>query len=162
MSQAPSCRPPAILDVFCRDDENLGRQEAAVIFREVRTGGGWVGILVTGERFFELTAERYTMAVHHDDWRPVSWAWDDRAMLFAPPDQEWDVAAKGWVEKDVAQAPAALPLPTKSALAKPRKSETLPTWMSRNRRKFPSLETEAGSLLLGEAWNDHKMSMSPG
>mgnify|MGYP003646989932 CR=1 FL=1 len=83
MSQAPSCRPPAILDVFCRDDENLGRQEAAVIFREVRTGGGWVGILVTGERFFELTAERYTMA-------------------------------------------------------------------------------EAGSLLLGEAWNDHKMSMSPG
>ncbi len=157
MASAPSSSPPKIGDVFCRDDEHMGRYEASVVFRNVRDGGHWDAMLVTNENFFPLSSTRFVQSIHHHDWRPVEWVWDSGAFQFAPPDQRWNAKSGEWETVEVEAAdPAAVILPAKTALPKPVEREHHSTWRSRCRRKFPALDSDEGNALLGEAWNDFK------
>jgi hypothetical protein len=162
MAAFPACPAPALLAGFCRDDEHTGRHEAAVVFRNVRTGGSWDVLLVTDENFFPVSSTRFAQSVQHEDWRPIDWVWSDRGGRFAPPG--WEVAKDGvsW-DRVVVEEPESAeeavkvePLPVKSRLFKPRAQESLAAWSARCRRKYPALETEAGGILLGETWNEHK------
>lgn len=157
MASAPPSSPPKVGDVFCRDDEHMGRYEAMVVFRNVRDGGHWDAMLVTNENFFPLSSTRFVQSVHHHDWRPVGWVWDADAFMFAPPTVKWNPKTKAW---DEVAAPVvvedAVQMPPRSALPQPREREHHSTWRSRCRRKFPALDSEEGNALLGEAWNDYK------
>jgi hypothetical protein len=164
MAAFPACPAPALLAGFCRDDEHTGRHEAAVIFRNVRTGGAWEVLLATDENFFPVSSTRFAQSVQHGDWRPIDWVWSDAGGRFAPPG--WALAKDGvtW-EQTVIEEPApedskVEELPVKSRLSKPRAQETLAAWSARNRRKYPALDTEAGGILLGETWNEHKSPKS--
>jgi hypothetical protein len=95
-------QPPKIGQVFCRDDEHMGRYEAMLVWVNVRDGGHWDGMLVTNENFFPVSSNRFTQAVHHTDWRPVEWVWSDGAFLFAPGNLEWSQERAQWVERSSA------------------------------------------------------------
>jgi hypothetical protein len=158
MAQAPHYgSPPKIGQVFCRDDEYMGRYEAMLVWVNVRDGGHWDGMLVTNEDFFSLSSSRFTQAIHHTDWRPVEWRWSDEAFLFAPPHLELDKDSNEWVERKKALPPEPVSaLPPKSALPEPKDQEHHATWRARCRRKFPVLDSDEGNVLLGEVWNEFK------
>ncbi len=150
-------QPPKIGQVFCRDDEHMGRYEAMPVWVNVRDGGHWDGMLVTNENFFPVSSNRFTQAVHHTDWRPVEWVWSDGAFLFAPGNLEWSQDKSQWVERSVPAvvAPASA-LPSRKVLPEPKKQEHHATWRARCRRKFPALDSDEGLALLGEVWNEYK------
>ena len=158
MTTAPPSSPPKVGDVFCRDDEHMGRYEAVVVFRNVRDGGHWDAMLVTNENFFPLSSSRFAQSIHHGDWRPVTWKWSPEAFMFAPANVKWNPEAQAWntfAAVEVEEEPEEQ-LPPKSALPKPRDTEHHATWRARCRRKFPMLDSDDGNTLLGEAWNDFK------
>tara|TARA_R110000796_G_scaffold169315_1_gene286177 strand:+ start:1887 stop:2372 length:486 start_codon:yes stop_codon:yes gene_type:complete len=153
----PPGPPPKIGDVFCRDDEYMGRYESSVVWRNVRDGGHWEAMLVTNENFFPLSSARFTQAVHHTNWRPATWRWSDEAFLFAPANLRWDAASNAWVEiKGPVPEEAASAIPPKTMIPAPKDREHHATWRSRCRRKFPALDSDEGLALLGEVWNEYK------
>lgn len=158
MSKPPQFgAPPKIGQVFCRDDEYMGRYEAMLVWLNVRDGGHWDAMLVTNEDFYALSSSRFMQAIRHTDWRPIDWQWSDDAFLFAPPSLEWSREKGAWVERatPVEDAPVSA-LPQKSALPAPKEQEHHATWRSRCRRKFPALDSDEGNALLGEVWNEYK------
>lgn len=157
MTQAYFLAAPKVGTVYCRDDEHMGRYEAAVVWCNIRSTETWEALLVTNENYHQLTAARYAQSVPHEDWRPVSWRWVSDAFTFAPAELEWNAGDRTWSVRETPAPPApAVSLPAKSALPTPGPIEHHSTWRSRCRRKFPALDSEEGTSLLGEAWNEHK------
>ena len=149
--------PPKIGQIFCRDDEYMGRYEAMLVWLNVRDGGHWDGMLVTNENFFPVSSNRFTQAIRHADWRPVDWVWSDESFLFAPPHLEWNRAQNDWVErKTPVPAEPVSAIPPKAAIPEPKSQEHHATWRARCRRKFPVLDSDEGNALLGEVWNEYK------
>jgi hypothetical protein len=149
--------PPKIGQIFCRDDDHMGRYEAMLVWLNVRDGGHWDGMLVTNENFFPVSSNRFTQAIRHTDWRPVDWVWSDDAFLFAPPHIEWSSEKSAWVErKTPAPAEPVSDIPPKTAIPEPKSQEHHATWRARCRRKFPALDSDEGNALLGEVWNEYK------
>ena len=149
--------PPKIGQIFCRDDEYMGRYEAMLVWLNVRDGGHWDGMLVTNENFFPVSSNRFTQAIRHADWRPVDWVWSDESFLFAPPHLEWSREQNDWVErKTPAPAEPVSAIPPKAAIPEPKSQEHHATWRARCRRKFPVLDSDEGNALLGEVWNEYK------
>ena len=149
--------PPKIGQIFCRDDEYMGRYEAMLVWLNVRDGGHWDGMLVTNENFFPVSSNRFTQAIRHADWRPVDWVWSDESFLFAPPHLEWSREQNDWVErKTPAPAEPVSAIPSKAAIPEPKSQEHHATWRARCRRKFPVLDSDEGNALLGEVWNEYK------
>lgn len=159
MATVPHFGPaPQIGDVWCRDDDHRGREEAAVVWRNVRDGGHWDALIMTGEDYYPLESGRFQQTVQHGDWRPLDFVWHDNAFMFARPGIAWDAEKKDWVETEdeedeVDDAPQ---LPSLSVLPSPRKDEHPNSWRARCRKKFPVLDSEEGRKLLGQAWNEHK------
>jgi hypothetical protein len=149
--------PPKIGQIFCRDDEYMGRYEAMLVWLNVRDGGHWDGMLVTNENFFPVSSNRFTQAIRHADWRPVDWVWSDESFLFAPPHLEWNREQNDWVErKTPVPAEPVSAIPPKAAIPEPKSQEHHATWRARCRRKFPVLDSDEGNALLGEVWNEYK------
>jgi hypothetical protein len=149
--------PPKIGQIFCRDDEYMGRYEAMLVWLNVRDGGHWDGMLVTNENFFPVSSNRFTQAIRHADWRPVDWVWSDESFLFAPPHLEWNREQNDWVErKTPVSAEPVSAIPPKAAIPEPKSQEHHATWRARCRRKFPVLDSDEGNALLGEVWNEYK------
>jgi hypothetical protein len=149
--------PPKIGQIFCRDDEYMGRYEAMLVWLNVRDGGHWDGMLVTNENFFPVSSNRFTQAIRHADWRPVDWVWSDESFLFAPPHLEWNREQSDWVErKTPVPAEPVSAIPSKAAIPEPKSQEHHATWRARCRRKFPVLDSDEGNALLGEVWNEYK------
>jgi hypothetical protein len=149
--------PPKIGQIFCRDDEYMGRYEAMLVWLNVRDGGHWDGMLVTNENFFPVSSNRFTQAIRHADWRPVDWVWSDESFLFAPPHLEWNREQNDWVErKTPVPAEPVSAIPSKAAIPEPKSQEHHATWRARCRRKFPVLDSDEGNALLGEVWNEYK------
>lgn len=149
--------PPKIGQIFCRDDEYMGRYEAMLVWLNVRDGGHWDGMLVTNENFFPVSSNRFTQAIRHADWRPVDWVWSDESFLFAPPHLEWSREQNDWVErKTPVPAEPVSAIPPKAAIPEPKSQEHHATWRARCRRKFPVLDSDEGNALLGEVWNEYK------
>ena len=149
--------PPKIGQIFCRDDEYMGRYEAMLVWLNVRDGGHWDGMLVTNENFFPVSSNRFTQAIRHADWRPVDWVWSDESFLFAPPHLEWNREQNAWVErKTPVPAEPVSAIPPKAAIPEPKSQEHHATWRARCRRKFPVLDSDEGNALLGEVWNEYK------
>ena len=149
--------PPKIGQIFCRDDEYMGRYEAMLVWLNVRDGGHWDGMLVTNENFFPVSSNRFTQAIRHADWRPVDWVWSDESFLFAPPHLEWNREQNDWVERKIpVPAEPVSAIPPKAAIPEPKSQEHHATWRARCRRKFPVLDSDEGNALLGEVWNEYK------
>ena len=149
--------PPKIGQIFCRDDEYMGRYEAMLVWLNVRDGGHWDGMLVTNENFFPVSSNRFTQAIRHADWRPVDWVWSDESFLFAPPHLEWSREQNARVERKIpVPAEPVSDIPPKAAIPEPKSQEHHATWRARCRRKFPVLDSDEGNALLGEVWNEYK------
>ena len=149
--------PPKIGQIFCRDDEYMGRYEAMLVWLNVRDGGHWDGMLVTNENFFPVSSNRFTQAIRHADWRPVDWVWSDESFLLAPPHLEWSREQNDWVERKIpVPAEPVSDIPPKAAIPEPKSQEHHATWRARCRRKFPVLDSDEGNALLGEVWNEYK------
>ena len=149
--------PQKIGQIFCRDDEYMGRYEAMLVWLNVRDGGHWDGMLVTNENFFPVSSNRFTQAIRHADWRPVDWVWSDESFLFAPPHLEWNREQNDWVERKIpVPAEPVSAIPPKAAIPEPKRQEHHATWRARCRRKFPVLDSDEGNALLGEVWNEYK------
>lgn len=149
--------PPKIGDVWCRDDDHRGREEAMVVWRNVRDGGHWDALIMTGEDYYPLESGRYRQTVQHGDWRPMDFVWHDNAFMFTRPGIEWDEKKGEWVEVEIDEgAPNAPQLPSLTVLPVPGKDEHPNAWRARCRKKFPALDSAEGRKLLGKAWNEHK------
>jgi hypothetical protein len=158
MSTSPPRPTPKINDVFCRDDDHMGRYEASVLWRNVKGDGSWSIMLFSDESFHPIDSTRFSQSTQHTDWRPVEWVWDDAAFMFAPPNVKWDAKKGEWVERPASAGDdaAAPQLPSKSMIPAPAAEEHHTTWRARCLRKFPVLRSEDGAALLGEVWNEHK------
>lgn len=159
MAHVPSFGPaPRMGAIFCRNHDQLGREESMVVWRNVRDGGHWDALLMTNENFFPISSGGFSRAVQHTDWRPIDFLWHDDAFMFTRPNIKWDADKSVWEELvEVVPEPVETPaLPTAKVLPAPKKDEHHAAWRARCRRKFPALDTPEGRTLLGEVWNEHK------
>jgi hypothetical protein len=157
MFRPPKCEAPKLGEAFTRDDSDLGKEHALIVYVRVR-GDHWDALLLTDNGHHPLSSSDFVVPRQHANWRPATWVWDEVMFLFRPDGLKWvqDGRSGRWegAPKKKAKDPNALP--AVSEIPKPNVGEHHGTWRARCRRKFPALKSEEGDRMLGRLWDKFK------